>query len=286
MGLQPFGRLARSSLIASLWAVSAAHAQSWTAVPLGNQGGSLRITGPFNGPNPNPDSKNRYHTGIDIVNSDGKVRSVAKGVVSKVQGNDGCQCGAPHAECEDKGLGNSIIIEHDAPRGGKVYSLYAHLRDKPTLRKDDPVGLGEQIGVMGQTAFGCANVDLHLHWETKTKSVLENPTGTPTTFGYGPAPSEQRGYYVPIFADVFKDIRNAVGTDRRFSRQADSLAYTLPEWSSDWALATVPYHYVGACSCLNTYVWVYHITLLVNENVRYTIWFDPETNSWRPWTRT
>jgi murein DD-endopeptidase MepM/ murein hydrolase activator NlpD len=208
MGNERLGRFARFSLAISLWAVGAVHAQSWTAVPLGNQGGSLAITGPFDGPNPvNPNSPNKFHTGVDIVSSDRTVKAVADGVVSKVQGNDGCQCGAPKSECEDRGFGNSIIIEHDAPRGGKIYSLYAHLHDKPTLKEGvDKVTLGEQIGVMGQTAFGCpTGVDLHLHWETKTAPVLENPTGTPTTFGYGPVPSEQPS--VPISVGHFASLQ-------------------------------------------------------------------------------
>lgn len=274
----------------------AAYAQSWTAVPLANKDESLRITGPFNGPNPNG-GDNRYHTGVDIFSDDRTVRAVAKGVVSEVVENDTsrpCQNPTPIPSGRaDLGFGNMLIIEHDAPRGGKVYSLYAHLENKPSrssgtpLKKDDEVAIGEQIGVMGRTGFGCQEYwPLHLHWETKTAAVLAQPTGTSGVPGYGPTRAEDRGYYVPIFADVLKDIRKAVGNDQRFIKEVDTLVYTLPEWDTNWALATMLYRYRGACSCLDTYVWVYHITKLADNSVRYTIWFDPETNSWAGTTWT
>src|SRR5690606_5725352 len=69
---------------------------------------------------------------------------------------------------EKRGWGNVVIIRHNLPDGRIVFSQYAHL-DQILVEDGDPIGMGEQIGTVGQTGFATGP---HLHLEIKDQPVL------------------------------------------------------------------------------------------------------------------
>ena len=159
------------------------------------------------------------HAGVDISPNrdanDLSVYAIADGTVMMVQQNDG----------KDHGMGATVIVEHMI--GGKtLYGAYAHLSAiTPTLENGVRVRAGDVLGRVGNSAYGCqthwkvgtdgcdsANPDdIHLHFELKTKPVLENPeggmacrlssTGEPhACYGYTPGDPRDYGYLDPMTA--------------------------------------------------------------------------------------
>lgn len=139
------------------------------------------------------------HTGIDF-SPKGKVNlsvySISDGIITGIWKN-----GKAH------GLGNTLIIDY-----GEFHALYGHL---DSFEKDFVVGgkinKGDVLGEMGNTGYGCnywrigkdgcdsENLrDNHLHFEIKTKSVLENPIGKDVYYGYTPNNPKDYGYKNPM----------------------------------------------------------------------------------------
>jgi murein DD-endopeptidase MepM/ murein hydrolase activator NlpD len=101
-----------------------------------------------------------------------------------------------------------------------VYSLYAHLSEiNPKLKEGDFIKKGEVIGKVGATGYGCnywrigedgcdknSPLDIHLHFEIKTKPTLESPIeancfvyGRETKcYGYTPDNPQNYGYLDPL----------------------------------------------------------------------------------------
>lgn len=157
------------------------------------------------------------HTGIDLApDRDAKdlnVYAITDGTIVKIQQNDG----------QDHGMGATVIIEH-VIGGRTLYGVYAHLASiTNTLTEGMSVKTGAILGVVGNSAYGCqaywkvgtdgcasANPnDDHLHFELKTKPVLENPeggtacklktTGEPhACYGYTPGHPNDYGYLDPL----------------------------------------------------------------------------------------
>lgn len=160
------------------------------------------------------------HAGVDLRPTTGNLQqsvyAIYDGKVAKIQLNN----------ANDRGLGNTIILEHKG-----VYSLYAHLsKIKQSLGEGDIINKGEIIGEVGNSGFGCQNYwrigpdgcpstssgqannnpdDTHLHFEIKKAPVLENPEGGkacedeingPKRFCYGYTPDypQKYGYSDPI----------------------------------------------------------------------------------------
>jgi murein DD-endopeptidase MepM/ murein hydrolase activator NlpD len=169
------------------------------------------------------DKREEYyqHSGVDFAPNDlGKgepVYAVTDGEVVFIQPNDS----------KDHGLGTTVIIAHQVSSdvcpqciGGKIYSLYAHLDSiAPDIILGRFVKAGQVIGRVGNTAYGCnywrvgkdgCNLktieDNHLHFELKTKPVLESPVedgcanGNPKgkCYGYVPDYAENYGYLDPM----------------------------------------------------------------------------------------
>lgn len=164
------------------------------------------------------------HTGIDLSpNRDAKdlnVYAITDGTVRKIQQNNG----------QDHGMGATIIVEHEI-EGRTLYGVYAHLASiTDTLTEGASIAQGTILGSVGNTAYGCASYwkvgndgcestnpnDDHLHFELKTKPVLENPegdtacklktTGEPhACYGYTPGHPRDYGYVDPL-TTLFKKI--------------------------------------------------------------------------------
>ena len=97
-----------------------------------------------------------YHTGIDrVCDTDRTLVAIADGVVTRTSG-----CGQSY--------GNHIVYR---TADGKTV-LYAHMKDKPTLKVGAKIKAGQKLGTMGNTgnSYGA-----HLHIEIQSGA----------TWGYG-----------------------------------------------------------------------------------------------------
>jgi murein DD-endopeptidase MepM/ murein hydrolase activator NlpD len=180
------------------------------------------------------------HAGIDLAPlpdaKDLNVYNIFDGKVIKIVKNGE----------NDHGLGNVVITQINADatqinadvdindnqhikdqrssaldqRLSAVYALYAHLSEiNPKLKEGNFIKKGEVIGKVGATGYGCnywrigedgcdknSPLDIHLHFEIKTKPTLESPIeancfvyGRETKcYGYTPDNPQNYGYLDPL----------------------------------------------------------------------------------------
>jgi murein DD-endopeptidase MepM/ murein hydrolase activator NlpD len=173
------------------------------------------------------------HAGIDLAPlpdaKDLNVYNIFDGKVVKIVKNGE----------DDHGLGNVVITQINTDedindnqhikdqrssaldeRLSAVYALYAHLSEiNPKLKEGYFIKKGEVIGKVGATGYGCnywrigedgcdrnSPLDIHLHFEIKTKPTLESPIeancfiyGRETKcYGYTPDNPQSYGYLDPI----------------------------------------------------------------------------------------
>lgn len=122
----------------------------------------------------------RYHVGIDYIGTlNSAITAVGSGrVVTVIKAGPG-----------DRGLGNTIIVQHAMP--SPTFSLYGHLSSiDPQVAIGKYVTKGQLLGGMGSTGSG-SNGIVHLHFEMKTLNSLGNnentvgySTKSPSTVGY------------------------------------------------------------------------------------------------------
>lgn len=153
------------------------------------------------------------HAGIDFspepIATDLNVYNIYDGEIIKIIFNGQ----------NDHGLGNTLIIKHFI-NNQEIYSLYGHL---DFINKDLKVGqlikAGQVLGKVGATGYGCNywrigedgcdnknKLDVHLHFEIKTKPVLESPVKSlcfvknkyVNCYGYTPENPEKYGYFNPL----------------------------------------------------------------------------------------
>lgn len=149
------------------------------------------------------DKRDNYiqHAGVDLAPhtdaTDMQARSVHAGTVVRITRNGQ----------GDAGLGNSIIVEHIVDQE-KIYSLYGHLASIDRyLRMGDRVVGGQVIGTVGSSGYGCdfwrigedgctgtGAADVHLHFEVKTKPVLESPEEDTCSIDQGKRATRCVGY--------------------------------------------------------------------------------------------
>jgi len=154
------------------------------------------------------------HTGVDIApNPEAKnlnVYSIATGTVETIVRNG----------VNDGGLGNAIIIKYKTG-SSDVYGLYGHLYSiEPHIQEGVAVSGGDVIGVMGATGYGCSywriggdgcdasgELDVHIHFELKTKPVLQAPIDdvcklpsgkVARCIGYTSVNPTEKGYFDPL----------------------------------------------------------------------------------------
>lgn len=162
------------------------------------------------------------HTGIDFAPNgnatDLNVYAITDGTIMAVRQNDG----------NDHGMGATVIVEHTL-NGKRIYGVYAHLASiNASVVQGTHVRIGDTLGHVGNSAYGCQTYwkigtdgctstgsdDIHLHFELKTKPVLENPEGedacklpssdaTHACYGYTPTDPRDYGYLDP-FTTLFE----------------------------------------------------------------------------------
>jgi murein DD-endopeptidase MepM/ murein hydrolase activator NlpD len=128
-----------------------------------------------------------HHAGEDWLGT--TAVAAADGRVVAIQPNDG----------RDQGLGLAVILRHETPTHGVLYSLYAHLS---ALADGVEVGAclpaGAPIGRTGGTGDGRPDRwERHLHFEVKVAPVPGTPSGSGAYVGYTPRPAAGYGYIDP-----------------------------------------------------------------------------------------
>ena len=122
-----------------------------------------------------------HHAGVDYLPSraDEPVRASADGIVriAAAAGTD-----ASHD------FGHVVVLEHTLPEGGRVSTVYAHLRERPAVRPGDCVAGGTRLGFVGSTG---AAANVHLHFEVKQHATLGPP------YGYTREHPDEHGFFDP-----------------------------------------------------------------------------------------
>ena len=106
------------------------------------------------------------HNAIDLRAAVGTpVYAAEDGTVDWVQDWDG------HSTRGNQSYGNLVRIRHDDYKGGKLQSLYAHLKERK-VKYGQTVKEGELIGYSGNTGNSKGP---HLHFEVRLNGVRYNP---------------------------------------------------------------------------------------------------------------
>ena len=95
------------------------------------------------------------HKALDVAADEGTpVHAVAAGVVR-------------FAGWSDRGYGYMVVMDH-----GSYQTLYAHLKQTPSVGTGQSVAAGTLVGLMGNTGFSTGP---HLHFEIRLGSDLVDP---------------------------------------------------------------------------------------------------------------
>lgn len=114
-------------------------------------------------------SRGGYHLAIDLTSVLGDTNILAPfGGVVKTKGYG-------------SGNGNHVIIEHNKPGGGKIYSLYCHMSSfASSYSVGSTISKGTVLGVMGCTG-SCSGT--HLHFAIYNNNYSSNPYGYTSSGG-------------------------------------------------------------------------------------------------------
>jgi hypothetical protein len=209
------------------------------------------------------------------------------------------------------------------PRGA-LYSIYAHLasfeaRIQNGVEGDTIIKRGEKIGTMGYSGLGTDPNRRHLHfqidhtWASSKRSpfwpTYTNRPGTvvayPTTASLcgseidncltfaqrqeaatnvanntvNPMRFVESGV-IDLDLQAQEDIKNAAAKDTRFGTAIPGTFGNYPNWDPDWDLRWTDYIFSG-----NRTVRIFQITHKAYSAYRFTIFYDPDTNSWTSWIR-
>ena len=85
-------------------------------------------------------------------------------------------------------FGNVVVLEHTLAEGGRVSTVYAHLREGATVEQGDCVRRGTRLGDVGRTG---AAANVHLHFEVKARPILGPP------YGYTDGDPDDDGFFDP-----------------------------------------------------------------------------------------
>jgi murein DD-endopeptidase MepM/ murein hydrolase activator NlpD len=154
------------------------------------------------------------HAGVDLAfgRYGEAVRAAARG---RVTFSD------PAAWGEEKGV---VVIEHNLPNGGTVFSLYGHMEElngHVFPKVNDCVTRGQIIGAIGNPKLSAK----HLHYEIRT---MRASTGGP---GYAPGEPLEFGWFHPLeFTELWR-MRFTAAYRTSFTSQTPLRA--MPMWTPD-----------------------------------------------------
>jgi murein DD-endopeptidase MepM/ murein hydrolase activator NlpD len=117
---------------------------------------------------PHQRTKELVHPGVDIVAPESSpIHPIRDGVVVDVIDAD--------ADRNWKSIGYMVMVEHTGLGGMPThYSLYLHMKQKPTAKVGDSVVAGKtELGLVGRTGAAYGN---HVHVEVRTFKDRLNPT--------------------------------------------------------------------------------------------------------------
>ena len=123
----------------------------------------------------------RRHAGVDYLpdSSPEPILASADGIARIV---------APASSDASHDFGNVVVLEHTLAEGGRVSTVYAHLREPATVATGDCVRAGTRLGTMGDTG---AAANVHLHFEVKARPTLGPP------YGYTAGDPDDDGFFDP-----------------------------------------------------------------------------------------
>jgi len=160
------------------------------------------------------------HSGVEFYNPGGT--PVLASADSKVyfSGNDEVQAFAPWTHF----YGNLVILEHVAPDGSPMYSLYAHLSEI-AVERGAQVRAGQVIGKVGMTGNAIGS---HLHFELRTDPVDYSTTRNPLLY-LAPLQNAQ-GTPLAVLAGQLIDANGqTVSTPQLVAERLDLLDTAAPE---------------------------------------------------------
>lgn len=101
------------------------------------------------------------HSGMDWGKSQGTpIKAVGAGKV--IRRTSGYNNSGDQSSEEPYWRGNHIVIDHGDIGGHRIWSLYAHMTNPPTVSLNQNVIGGQQIGGVGNSGF---SFGFHLHFE-------------------------------------------------------------------------------------------------------------------------
>jgi hypothetical protein len=123
----------------------------------------------------------RRHAGVDYLpdQSPEPILASADGIV---------RIAASASEDASHDFGNVVVLEHTLAEGGRVSTVYAHLREEPSVEPGACVRAGAPLGSMGRTG---AAANTHLHFEVKARPTLGPP------YGYTSGDPDDYGFFDP-----------------------------------------------------------------------------------------
>jgi len=219
----------------------------------------------------------KYHTGSDIRASSGNpVYAISNGEVI-------------HRSEEGWGEGNvALIIKHELSNSIEFLAIYGHIRSN--LVNGSTVSAGEQFATIGPFSGGD-----HLHFgiQLDTTPGIDAAAGKewgkmfcsnwPDTNGFIEPITwieiqTPPGALDPLDQQAIRDMENRAASDSRFlSVIAGTFGKDL-DWYPNWELRQMDFNFSGG-----RIVTMYHATSKSDSSIRYTIFWDPDTNSWNGW---
>lgn len=222
---------------------------------------------------------NKYHLGKDIAatNVGDLVYAIADGEVAYFPSKNGWE------------FDNiALVIKHTLANGEEFLAIYGHIKSK--LNRGDKVIAGQSFATIGPFPSNKHHLHFGIHlslampannWGKMPCSnwPITNGFVAPIVWITTQTPALSSGTD-PLDQQAIRDMENWAARNNRFLSAIPSTFGKNVNWSSGWELRWMNFNFTG-----NRIVRMYHATSKSNSSIRYTNFFDPDTNSWSGWQR-